>query len=234
MTINKYEAAYFSSIAYDDDKLGFTLDQSYKNQGWKQLKNSNELGLSSDDYYGTCYVKVVNGAVTDVVIAHRGTEANLSDIIVSDGAIALNLPTNNQVDNANGFVNKLKEEYLKLSSPENPIILPSFNSITTQTGHSLGGYLAIKAANNQSSSTSHIKAITFDNPKAGFTAATNKADVETYLNQPNIVNSAGSGDHVGKVYRLDAESAVFDNKAIAALNVMFAQTAQEHLINSYQ
>ena len=37
MTINKYEAAYFSSIAYDDDKLGFTLDQSYKNQGWKPI-----------------------------------------------------------------------------------------------------------------------------------------------------------------------------------------------------
>ena len=54
------------------------------------------------------------------------------------------------------------------------------------------------------------------------------------LNQPNIVNSAGSGDHVGKVYRLDAESAVFNNKIIATLNVMFAQTAQEHLINSYQ
>ena len=34
MTINKYEAAYFSSASYDDDKLGFTLDQSYKNQGW--------------------------------------------------------------------------------------------------------------------------------------------------------------------------------------------------------
>ena len=228
MTINKYEAAYFSSIAYDDDSADFDLDQSYKNQGWKQLKNSNELDLSSDNYYGTCYVKVVNGAVTDVVIAHRGTN-NLNDLIVSDGAIALNLPTNNQVDNANGFVNKLKVEFQQQYGDR-----VNFNSVTTQTGHSLGGYLAIKAANNQSSSTSHIKAITFDNPKAGFTAATNKADVETYLNQPNIVNSAGSGDHVGKVYRLDAESAVFDNKAIAALNVMFAQTAQEHLINSYQ
>ena len=228
MTINKYEAAYFSSIAYDDDKLGFTLDQSYKNQGWKQLRNSNDLDSSSDDYYGTCYVKVVNGEVTDVVIAHRGTN-NLNDIIVSDGAIALNLPTNTQVNNANGFVDKLKVEFQQQYGDR-----VNFNSITTQTGHSLGGYLAIKAANNQSSSTSHIKAITFDNPKAGFTAATNKADVETYLNQPNIVNSAGSGDHVGEVYRLDAESAVFDNKAIAALNVMFAQTAQEHLINSYQ
>ena len=228
MTINKYEAAYFSSIAYDDDKLGFTLDQSYKNQGWKQLRNSNDLDSSSDDYYGTCYVKVVNGEVTDVVIAHRGTN-NLNDIIVSDGAIALNLPTKTQVKNANGFVEKLKVEFQQQYGDR-----VNVNSITTQTGHSLGGYLAIKAANNQSSSTSHIKAITFDNPKTGFTAATNKADVETYLNQPNIVNSAGSGDHVGEVYRLDAESAVFDNKAIAALNVMFAQTAQEHLINSYQ
>ena len=229
MTINKYEAAYFSSVSYDDNDPNFNLDQSYKNQGWTKLTDSDKLKSSSDDYYGTCYVKVVNDAVTDVVIAHRGTEFNFSDALIADGAIALNLPTNTQVNNANDFVNKLKVEFQSQYG-----IDAEFDSITTQTGHSLGGYLAIKAANNQSSSTSHIKAITFDNPKAGFTAATNKADVETYLNQPNIVNSAGSGDHVGKVYRLDAESAVFDNKAIAALNVMFAQTAQEHLINSYQ
>jgi hypothetical protein len=164
MTINKYEAAFFSDISYSDNNPNFNLDQSYKNAGWTKITDSDKLGLSSDGYYGTCYVKVANGTVTDVVIAHRGTEPKKLSDLVSDGQIVTNgLIPNNQVDNAKDFVNKLKIEFQSQYG-----IDAEFDSITTQTGHSLGGYLAIHAANQQSiDSGSNIKAITFDNPKTG-------------------------------------------------------------------
>ena len=149
MTINKFEAAYFSDISYSDDLADFDLDQSYKDSGWKELRNSNDLGLSTDGYYGTAYAKVVNGTVVDVVIAHRGTEANIADIVIADGSIALQLPTNPQVDNAKDFASRLEAEYQTFLQNNNYNGI-NFNSITTHTGHSLGGYLAIHSANQQS------------------------------------------------------------------------------------
>jgi hypothetical protein len=63
MTINKYEAAFFSDISYSDNLVDFDLDQSYKSQGWTKITDSDKLGLSINGYYGTAYAKIVNGTV---------------------------------------------------------------------------------------------------------------------------------------------------------------------------
>jgi len=210
MTIIKYEAIYFSSASYIDNAEDFNLDQSYKDAGWTKLTDSDKLGLNTDGYYATSYVKIVNGTVTDIVIAHRGTES-LPDLVVDGQIVTDGLIPNDQVDNAKNFTDLLRDEYYAKYGDK-----VNFDSITTQTGHSLGGYLAIHAADYQTTGSGEsIKAITFDNPKTGLIST--DADIETYLNPPNWVNATGNGEHLGDVYRLKSDLAFGNNEVIATI-----------------
>ncbi len=219
MTITKYDAAYFSDISYEDNNPGFELDFSYRESGWEEITNSDKLGIRANGYYGTAYAKIVDDKVVDVVIAHRGTELKWNDLI-SDGQIVTDgLIPNNQVNVAERFVDRIK---LQLETQYGTDT--NFDAITTQTGHSLGGYLAIYAADYQSSqSGERIKAITFDNPKTGLTEETG-ALVETYLNQPNWVNEAGNGDHIGKVFRLKSDLFYGNSEYTALMQKVIVQS----------
>lgn len=96
-----------------------------------------------------------------------------------------------QLDDAEKFVtavhNQLKERGDKYDKDQ-----------ITHVAHSLGGYLAIRMADEEGQ---HSRAIAFDNPKTSLHHM--QAHIVSVLNEDNIVNTASTGTHLGTVLRLD-------------------------------
>ncbi len=199
MTITASEAAELSSIAYNN--VGTGIPTGWDATIWKevQIPGPDQDTIYTGGYYGRIFVKLnaAGDEIVDVVIAHRGTD-NVNDWVTNNLPLAAGYQAP-QITNANDFTAAAKIAVAAYETDNflNPI---NIDSATTHTGHSLGGYLAIHAANDQGTG---IDAITFDNPKTGITIADNTANVTTYLNAPNIVNTAGDGEHLGTVYELD-------------------------------
>jgi len=191
MSISPLEAANFSELAYINGG-------GPAPSGWVKLRASDEDNLGGHGYYGVAYVKLVDGVPVDLVIAHRGTEPTADDLL-TDAWLGLGQRPQ-QVEDAKLFTAAVEQafnqQYLETGV--------NVNDITTHTGHSLGGYLGILAAQDQSiNSGVAVTAIGFDNPKTGIDPATLQADVTSYLNPPNLVNTAGAGVHVGTVFQID-------------------------------
>lgn len=199
MTISFEEAVNFASFAYAEGDENFALPQSYVDAGWQELIIP-DLQEYPNGYDGFAYVKIVDGTVKELVIAHRGTEFSapieVADII-QDIESAVSGAEGPQAEEMRDFVSRVQEEYEaqiaegQFSGPAEPI------SLITHTGHSLGGYLAILAANDAGADG---RAITFDNPQTYLTST--EADIKTILSEPNLFNQAGTGEHVGEIYLL--------------------------------
>ncbi len=188
MTVNASNAAYYAQQSYISNG-GTALN------GWVKLTTSDEQNISGHGYFGVAFVKVVEGVAVDVVIAHRGTEpTDISDLI-TDAGLALQLPNIAQQNDAAAFLNAARSAY----NNEGYNSINPFDDITTNVGHSLGGWLSVRTANSMGSNG---KAITFDAPASGLSSTS--AAVTHYLNPPNFINGAG-GDHVGTVYQLESD-----------------------------
>ena len=193
MSLSAEEARSFSDLVYSSN--GGTPPAN-----WIRIKTSDDYSLSNNGYFGAAYVLLDGNEVQDVIVAHRGTETSDIDDLIADIGIASTLPVlTTQREHADAFLTDVVS-YLTTNTP-GYTFAGSLNSLVTNVGHSLGGYLAIVAA--QEVMGSDGKAITFDNPKTGYTNASIDATVTSYLNPPNLINTAGPGEHVGTIYRLD-------------------------------
>ncbi|HVY29673.1 MAG TPA: hypothetical protein VHB79_24100 [Polyangiaceae bacterium] len=194
MAITLIEAGNFSKWAYDD--VDASIDSGYVSAGWQELRLDNSVYENfADGYYGRAFVKVVGGTATEVVIAHRGTEITQQLDLKNGMSIYLGEAAS-QIDDAIAFKNAVATRFALQGYSAGV----NFSDIATNAGHSLGGYLAIRTADNMGASG---KAVTFDNPKSGLTSTS--ATITSVLNDPNYINTAGSGNHLGTVLRVDSD-----------------------------
>lgn len=215
MTITKETAASFSKFAYEGST--FVLPQSWSNAGWDVILQGNR----TDGYHGKVFVKVdsATNTATELVIAHRGTEPTDVNDLLADVQLALTA-TAQQVNESETFFGEAQSAYLQYLNDEG-ITGGSFNTITTNVGHSLGGYLAIHAADHMEDQTPNSgKAIVFDNPASGLTST--NATIDNYLNHANHINKAG-GNHLGTIYRIQDRDFRFSSEDKASIvNTMVA------------
>ncbi|GAB1257284.1 hypothetical protein NBRC116494_17860 [Aurantivibrio plasticivorans] len=206
MSITKYEAGNFSSLAY-------VSNGGPAPSGWTKLLTSDEVSLGGDGYFGVAYVKVVAGEATDVVIAHRGTVPTDVDDLIADVQLALNHANNDQKDDAFQFLEAVENAYNQYVIDEN-LQQINFQDITTNVGHSLGGWLATHTANSMGSNGI---AITFDSPASGLLST--NANITHFLNNApaSVINSAG-GNRVGTVYRLEPDLTFSEEEPVGFLN----------------
>jgi Ca2+-binding RTX toxin-like protein len=203
MAITIKEAADFAKLAYAPNG-GLAPKTSTAN--WVKLPPASDplVNLSRDGYFGSAYVKLENGVAKELVIAHRGTEPTDTGDLKSDIDLSLG-KTPAQTNHANAYVAAIKNIF----SSQYPDQQLQFNDLTTHVGHSLGGYLAIRAADAQAKTSGvAVDAFTFDNPKSGLTST--PAKVISVLNSPNYINTAGTGAHVGSIFRIDTNYTLAD------------------------
>jgi len=196
MAITKEIAAHYARESYFTDG-GSPLS------GWVKLRDSNQDNLGADGYFGVAYVKIdsATNKATELVIAHRGTEPTDLQDLLADGQLALSELPNDQVDDAIAFKNSVLTEFATKSYA----LEVTAEDITTNVGHSLGGYLAIHVADDMGVNG---RAKVFDNPAT--TLGNTNADIENYLNHSNHINRAG-GDHLGDVYRIQTRDFQFSS-----------------------
>jgi len=181
--------------------------ESYKDKGgtpppgWEILFTSDKFGdsLSKTGYFGVAYR---NKTSKCIVIAHRGTDPRISELLKgkdlkSDLDLLLkNIP--NSFEDAVKFTHNVMNE-IKRSGGQ--------NYFYAHTGHSLGGATATYCANKLQQ-----KATVFDPPGSYDIIAQTKGgkfndngiDVTTYVSRPNFINTTGK--QVGEVIRIHGVS----------------------------
>lgn len=176
--------------------------------GWKEFLRSNLNPTDDNDdgngYFGVAYI---NDATKQIVIAHRGT--NSPDDWDDDIEIYIRRFPDQVTKSALPFVQHIYREMERQQLTDYEV---------SQTGHSLGGFLAELIAvpdslpqniSNAITRTIHLpttQAVTFDSPGSGvFIRFGGK--ITTYLGPPNMINTAGA--HVGAVILLDSDWKVF-------------------------
>lgn len=198
MTVSAMDAAIFSNIAYNDINTGLDAGLS---SGWQELNMSAAEDDFNNSYYGRAFIKVVGNVATEVVVAHRGTSPWQPGDLISDLTIAAKVESANiQKDDALEFLESVENTFISLGYNQSA----DFNSITTNTGHSLGGWLATHVAHSMGSNG---KAITFDSPASDLSSTS--ANLIHYLNPSNWINRAG-GDRSGVVYRVEGDSTFYN------------------------
>ncbi|MCA9935794.1 MAG: WXG100 family type VII secretion target [Ardenticatenaceae bacterium] len=206
--------ALMSQAAYTD---GGELPQELKDKGWERLA----VGRTTTGYYGVAYVNRQTG---EVVIAHRGTDADLGDVIEGigrgaagnsvidlarmggfnadgndlddDAQIAMGLAPD-QYQESRSFVAQVHEQLSKAGMGDYKV---------THTGHSLGAVLADLHAAERGQ-----PAITFDNPGAKEPLASigrtyNPENHVAYQSHENLINTTNQQAGYFVPIRLQTES----------------------------
>ena len=129
----------------------------------------------------------INEKTQEIIISHRGSEASslkrfLQDWVNADGGIALGSGPKAQIKDATAY-NEIIQKLIKEKYP---------NYTVTQTGHSLGGFIAqvIGAKNGQNT-------VTFDSPGAKeyidkLGIKDYEKNITTIQGPNNLINQAGS------------------------------------------
>jgi len=193
--ITLIEAGLFTEHSYSD--FGAGIASTLTLNGWQELILDQAIYNNfQGGYYARAFVQVEGGVATNLVIAHRGTEllADLGADLLTNGELSLGGLASQEIA-AQGFKIDVEAAFNAAGYNQDAV----FNEVTTNVGHSLGGYLAINLAHTMGS-----KAIAFDNPKSGIVGGTS-ADILNVLNPENLINTAGAGSHLGTVLRLPAE-----------------------------
>ena len=182
---NVIDYAFLSQDSYTDKKSG-----AYLPENWERLEEEeihNKSGYDAIVYRNT--------VTNEIVVAHRGTEFSgqpIKDLIMADGSIAFgNIPK--QAVEASQFVQEIEKKY---------------GVTVTNTGHSLGGFIADLVSKRLGS-----KAVTFDQPSL----PTDKynliweklygkplcptSDVTMIMSRPDVVNNGGNPK--GDIIKLD-------------------------------
>ena len=186
--------ALMSQIAYDYP--------NYRDiKGWRVFNATDATGVSDETgYFG---VALINDACNIVVVAHRGTEPDINNIIpdsISDLYLALEMVPPQFVFSAIEFIDNsysLAQEHFQLNSDNYRIY---------HTGHSLGAALA-----ELSAVWTGDPAITFESPGTApivdnissilLDFVTHVVDIKTYVGPPNIINTAN--EQIGDIILVD-------------------------------
>lgn len=180
---NVIDYAFLSQDSYIDKKSG-----EYLPENWERIDEVHEKS-------GYDAIVYKNTTTNEIVVAHRGTEFKgqpIKDLIKADGSIAFgDIPK--QVVEASQYVQKIEKKY---------------GVTVTNTGHSLGGFIADLVSKRLGR-----KAITFDQPSL----PTDKynliweklygkplcptSDVTMIMSRPDVVNNVGNPK--GSITKLD-------------------------------
>lgn len=217
-----YDYALMSQAAYAN---GGELPPALRDRGWKVLRG----GETDTGYFGVAYV---NDLTREVVIAHRGTNPDLSD--VAEGLAVVNPMTGAMVrlsrplarkiginadgsdfdDDAMIAIGRAPDQYAE-SRPFVQSVQTQMEAsgradyLVTHTGHSLGGALADLHAAGAGQ-----RAITFDNPGtqeilAHLRRSYDKTQHITYQSHPNLVNQTNTQAGYSISIKLNTDSKVF-------------------------
>jgi Ca2+-binding RTX toxin-like protein len=223
MILDRNKVDLFSYLSWESYEKGGGVPPT----GWEKLETSDKSNLSTNGYYGVAYQ---NSVTKEIVIVHRGTEPTDFWDLIADLMIGrYKIPA--QFTNALKFANRIQEQYA--NDPSNPVII-------SQSGHSLGGYLAqlvTVAMGSQEGfvvnapGAKEVLGLLETEMKVAAGTYTSAAAMESYKDRITSFNSTGDivskvGTQIGAMYRMPLDTPTSDMMTLTALGVSSPLTAK--------